>query len=187
MNFDDVLLALLSRRARSGYELKKWLDVEGIFLRANADPSQIYRTLRRLEKRGLITHETMRKSGPEAKVYAITTDGAHHLREPAGSPYEPPARWQEVDFTARLALLGPVRPETIVDTIDREIAFRRDQVRRFRERSLDEEAGSGLIDYDTDLLAELIDELDQQGRDATDAWLEWLEGMRARWSRYGDH
>jgi len=187
MNFDDILLALVSRHARSGYELKKWLDVEGIFLRASADGSQIYRTLRRLEKKGLITHETVRKSGPAAKVYAITADGAEHLRRLATTPYEPPARWQEADFTARIALLGPIRPEAIVDVIDRELALRREQARRFRARALSEEADSDLVEYDAAVLAALVDELDRQGRDATDAWIAWLEGLRERWVDVGGH
>lgn len=184
MRFEEVLLALISRRPRSGYELKKWLDVEGVFLRANADQSQIYRSLRRLEADGLITHDVVRKSGPDAKIFRVTDAGAVALQGLADAPYEPPARWQEADFIARVSLLGPVNPVTIVDTIDAEIAYREEQVKRFRgrDRSVAMEVVDGPIAYDATLMAALADDLDRFGRDSTDTWLTWLRKMRAEWS-----
>lgn len=181
MNFDDILLALIARRARSGYELKKWLDVEGIFIRANADQSQIYRTLRRLEKHGLITHEVVRKGGPDAKVHSITDAGANRLRQLADSPYEPPARWQEADFLARITLLGPVSPDSIVSTITRELEFRRDQISRFRGREIDNRLEPGLIDFDTELIGALGADMDRFGRRSMDGWIAFLEEQRTLW------
>lgn len=181
MKFDDILLALIARRARSGYDLKKWLDVEGIFLRANADSSQIYRTLRRLQKQELITFDVVRKGGPDAKIYRPTEAGVAHLRALATTPYEPPARREEPGFGARLALLGPIEPSTILPTIDRELAFRREQVRRFRHRPRPSDVAPGPIDIDPALVDTINRQLDRIGQDGMDRWIAWLEEQRALW------
>lgn len=181
MNFDDILLSLIARRARSGYELKKWLDIEGIFIRANADQSQIYRTLRRLEKHGLISHDVVRKGGPDSKVHSVTDAGAEHLRRLAESPYEPPARWQEADFLARISLLGPVSPPSIVSTITRELAFRRDQISRFRGRDRDDQGEPGPIEFDSLLIEQLGADMDRFGRQSMDAWIAFLEEQHTLW------
>ena len=182
MKFDDVLLALIARRARSGYDLKKWLDVEGIFIRANADSSQIYRTLRKLRQQGLIVHEVVRKSGPDAKVYRVTEEGAAHLRALAATPYEPPARMGEPDFSARVALLGPIDPSSILTTFDIEIAFRRAQVARFRDRPRPDDIEPDSAWLDARIHREIAHVLDQHGQDSMDRWLEWLQQQRSMWN-----
>lgn len=184
MNFDDILLALIARKPRSGYQLKKWLDVEGTFIRANADQSQIYRTLRKLEKADLISHEVVRGGGPDARIFTLTPDGADRLRALADEPYDPPARWQEADFTAWVSLLGPIAPAAIIDAIDREIAFRREQMARFRGRLQEFEVDRGLIAFDAGLIAALGGVLDEFGRRSTDDWVAWLESFRETWSTY---
>ncbi|MGW9345993.1 PadR family transcriptional regulator, partial [Streptomyces albidoflavus] len=110
MTIEEILLALLARDARSGYDLKKWLDIEGIFLRANADQAQIYRTLRALQRQGLVDFRKEQRGGPAAKVYFLTDEGIARLHDVAAAAYEPPARWQEPDFLARYTLLGPLEP-----------------------------------------------------------------------------
>lgn len=187
MTFDEILLALIARRARSGYDLKKWLDIEGIFIRANADQSQIYRTLRRLEKHGLIEHDIVRKGGPDAKIYRLTAAGADHLRALADAPYAPPARWQEADFIARVLLLGPISPPSILSMIETELAFRKEQVGKYRGRERAEVIDSAPIPFDTDLIQELSAELDEYGRNSMDDWLVWLTRNRNLWARRLDH
>ncbi|WP_205856392.1 PadR family transcriptional regulator, partial [Phytoactinopolyspora endophytica] len=119
MKFDDVLLALTVRRPLTGYDLKRWLDIEGVFIRANADQSQIYRTLHRLARARLIEyHEEERANAPKAKVYTATPDGVAHLHDLAHGRYQPPARWQEPDFMSRYTLLGTLWPETLAPLIE---------------------------------------------------------------------
>ena len=52
MTFDDILPGLVLLKPRTGYELKKWRDVEGVFIRASSDQAQIPRTLSRRVTRG---------------------------------------------------------------------------------------------------------------------------------------
>jgi DNA-binding PadR family transcriptional regulator len=181
MTFEEMLLALIARKPSSGYELKKWLEVEGVFIRANADQAQIYRTLTKLTRAHLIAFSTEKRSGPEAKIYRITPAGADRLLELASAPYEPPARWQEADFNARLLLLAIFKPESVLSMIDTEMLFRRDQVAQYRNRDTTIHLSSELLDVDEGLSQQLGDEMNSFGRAAMDHWLEWLERFRAKW------
>lgn len=135
MKFEETLLALIAPAPCSGYDLGRWLATEGKFLRANADQSQIYKTLNRLVKNGYIEFTVEEREGaPNAKVYRLTQQGAEHLRAVSESEYVPPARWQEPDFAARLTCLVPLNPPTVLPLIETEAAFRKEQIRRFRNR-----------------------------------------------------
>lgn len=85
------LLALLARRPAHGYELKQGL--EQLLGSAYPQPNvgQIYVTLGRLEKSGLIDGEEIEQSSrPNKKIYHLTEAGRDELRtwfeEPDGEP-----------------------------------------------------------------------------------------------------
>lgn len=184
MKFDDVLLALIARQRSSGYDLGRWLATEGIFIRANADQSQIYKTLSRLVDRGYLTFSVEKREGaPDAKVYALTEAGADRLERLTAVPYVPPPRWQEADFTAWYTLLGAIKPERVAALIDTELEFRRRQVAAFRERSraVRVEDG-GLVPFDVAAMERLFDDLHDYNTTAMDQWLTWLETAKASWA-----
>lgn len=184
MRFPDLLLALVARRPSSGYQLKKWLDHDGVAIRANADVSQIYRSLHKLEEQGLLRHElTPSSDGPDAKYYYVTGAGAAHLHSLTERPYRPPARWQEPDFIAQLLLLGPLTPARVIDMIDRELTFRRDQQREQQEYRLPEEDGSGADEVGLNrTVANLLGDIVHDRQESTLAdWLSWLGALRERW------
>lgn len=183
MKFDDILLALVLRRPITGYDAKKWLDTEGLFLRANADQSQIYRTLHRLERKKLIQRTCeSRPGGPDANVYGATTAGAQQILDLARQPFEPRARWQEPDFSARLTMVTIFVPESIVPLLRTELEFRRAQVARFRHRPRRMEFDCGLVDFDPDTARELADAGHEIGSAGADQWIVWLENQLARWA-----
>ncbi|MDQ0801457.1 PadR family transcriptional regulator [Arthrobacter sp. SLBN-112] len=185
MKFEEVLLALIARAPSSGYDLGRWLATEGQFIRANADQSQIYKTLNRLLKQGLIEFTIEERDGaPDAKVYTVTPAGGQHLREQTESQYVPPARWQEPDFTARLNCLVPLNPPTLIPLIETELAFRRDQVRRYRHRDRTVRLVPGIVPLDAEFVAELSDAVHNRGAAALDAWIEWLEQQHEKWTAY---
>jgi len=182
MKFEDVLLALVARHPASGYDLGNWLSREGVFVRANADQSQIYKALRRLVLRGDVDFVVEKREGaPDAKVYSPTQAGIDRLYALADSDFTPPARWQEPDFTVRYVLLGPFRPDRIPALIETELRTRRDQIARFRNRSrvlvLDDD-GSEL---DRDIATVLFEDMHLLNSGTLDAWLERLEGLREQW------
>ncbi|WP_432139303.1 MULTISPECIES: PadR family transcriptional regulator [unclassified Streptomyces] len=75
------LLALLARGPAHGYELKQ--DLEQLLGSAYPQPNigQIYVTLGRLEKSGLIEGEEIEQSGrPNKKIYHLTDAGRDELR-----------------------------------------------------------------------------------------------------------
>ncbi len=179
MRLGTILLGLLARRPQSGYELWKWLEVEGRFLRASTDRSQIYRTLGRMTDEGLVTYSvTESAAGPDAKVYDLTDDGVRALRAWAASPYEPGPAWQTSDFMVRFLLAGPLDLPALLRMIDAEIDARTDQVRRFRDRDRTFELADGLVP--SHLARMLADDVHRFGTAQLDHWLGWLHQERAR-------
>ncbi|WP_045234986.1 PadR family transcriptional regulator [Deinococcus pimensis] len=75
-----VLLGLLARESRSGYDLAQNLRRPvGFFWAANH--SQIYPQLARLEEEGLVEHEVVdQRDRPAKKVYTLTPRGRETLR-----------------------------------------------------------------------------------------------------------
>jgi DNA-binding PadR family transcriptional regulator len=95
-----VLLGLLDRGPAHGYELKvahdEWFPA--------AKPlafGQVYATLGRLERDGLVEAvEVRQESGPERTVYALTDAGRVALREWLATP-EPPATYAADDLVRK--------------------------------------------------------------------------------------
>lgn len=86
MSLDHILLGIL-RKPGSGYEIKAAFDqVFNHFWQAQQ--SQIYRTLKRLEAQGcLVSRIEPSDQGPDRRVYRITDKGRAKLREwLAGAP-----------------------------------------------------------------------------------------------------
>ncbi len=83
MSVRHAVLGLLAQRPRHGYELRAAFEaVIGGEENWDVKPGQIYTTIDRLEKSGLVEEETTEKdSGPERKIYAITTAGRAVLDE----------------------------------------------------------------------------------------------------------
>ena len=72
---DLVLLGLLMDRELHGYEIKQIVE-EHMAQVAEIAPGTIYYTLKKLEKRGLVSHrEDQSGNRPTRRVYAITAEG----------------------------------------------------------------------------------------------------------------
>jgi PadR family transcriptional regulator AphA len=188
VRFDDILLALIVRRPISGYDAKKWLDSHGLFLRANADQSQIYRTLHRLGKAGFVAHtREPRSTGPDAKVYRATELGVQHLLKLAHEPFVPQPRWQEPDFIARYSMLGLFAPETLPQLLETELDYRRAQVAQFRNRERRLDLDASAVAIDAEVAARLQEDAHRIGAAGADQWIEWLEDQLDQWrSRYAE-
>lgn len=77
---EPCLLLLLAEKPAHGYELLENLGPFGIDPRCQ-DPGQIYRSLRRLEKEGLVESSWQPgDAGPVRRSYMITEDGLDILR-----------------------------------------------------------------------------------------------------------
>lgn len=76
-----IILGLLNQQPLTGYDLTKAFDTEiGEFWQAQH--SQIYPQLKRLEEQGYVTHEiTVSGAKLEKKLYHVTATGAELLRQ----------------------------------------------------------------------------------------------------------
>jgi PadR family transcriptional regulator, regulator of vanillate utilization len=85
MSLRSALLGLLSAEPMSGYDLNRILD-ETFGYVWTAPHSQIYPTLRQMEREGLIEAEVQRTGERERRVYRVLDAGHAHLRQWAAEP-----------------------------------------------------------------------------------------------------
>jgi DNA-binding PadR family transcriptional regulator len=76
----EVLLALLAKEASHGYQLKARLALALGPLAGALNDGQVYVTLNRLEKAGLVeSHRVGQAERPDRKVYELTQDGEERV------------------------------------------------------------------------------------------------------------
>jgi PadR family transcriptional regulator, regulatory protein AphA len=76
-----ILLGFLNYQQMTGYELKQFMD-ESIAHFWHAYHSQIYTSLRQMEKEGLVTSEFVQgESQPDRRIYTITEGGKQELKD----------------------------------------------------------------------------------------------------------
>jgi DNA-binding PadR family transcriptional regulator len=76
----EVLLALLAREASHGYQLRAQLHLALGPLAAALNAGQVYVTLNRLEKVGLVTSERLGQTDrPDRKMYELTAAGRERV------------------------------------------------------------------------------------------------------------
>lgn len=103
MTLDKILLGFLEAPA-SGYDLKKAFD-DSVRHFWDAELSQIYPTLHRLRREGLVVSSTEPSDrGPDRKVYARTPEGLEALRDWLSVP--PMVENQRIEHLAQLFFLG---------------------------------------------------------------------------------
>jgi DNA-binding PadR family transcriptional regulator len=107
----DAILACLTERPMTGYELAKTFDSSiGFFWKT--DHQQIYRELSRLRDRGYIQGREVVQSGkPNKLVYTLTDDGRAAFRHWAARPSTPPSI--KDDLLVRLNALDNVDIEPL--------------------------------------------------------------------------
>jgi DNA-binding PadR family transcriptional regulator len=83
MSVRNALLGLLAQKSRHGYELHSAFEaVVGGEQNWDVKPAQIYTTLGRLEKDGLVAEESVEQDGgPEKRIYSITRSGREALSQ----------------------------------------------------------------------------------------------------------
>jgi DNA-binding PadR family transcriptional regulator len=87
-----LLLGLLARQPRHGYELKALFEQTfgGTW---PLNPGQVYMTLERLEDAGLVTSERVAQELlPDRRVYTITEEGRQELKRWTAEPSQGPIR-----------------------------------------------------------------------------------------------
>jgi DNA-binding PadR family transcriptional regulator len=111
-----ILLGLLQNRPRHGYELKLAIEemTGGTWL---VNEGQVYATLGRLEKAGLVSASTVEQALlPNRRVYDLTAGGRLALKRWLAEPADEPVRLQEEWFVKVLVqlLVAPERWDEVV-------------------------------------------------------------------------
>jgi DNA-binding PadR family transcriptional regulator len=112
----NALLALLSQRPRHGYELRDLFEAAlGGYWELNS--GQIYSSLDRLARDGLVVEEGVEKGGgPEKRLWALTDQGSEELATWFASPVQRDYRLRdELYLKLMLALVSqPTKARQIV-------------------------------------------------------------------------
>lgn len=118
MSVRHAVLGLLAQRPRHGYELRAAFEaVAGGEENWDVKPAQIYTTLTRMAKSGLVAEQAIEQDGgPEKRIYALTVEGEQTLRDwlSEGTPPE----HQRDDFFLKLMiglLTGAVDPYRLIN------------------------------------------------------------------------
>jgi DNA-binding PadR family transcriptional regulator len=125
----DAILACLTDRPMTGYELAKTFDSSiGFFWKA--DHQQIYRELSRLRDRGHIQGREVVQSGkPNKLVYTLTAEGRATLRHWAARPSSPVSI--KDDLLVRLYALDSVDMEPMRADLMARLEYHRDRLSRY--------------------------------------------------------
>ena len=137
----EVLLALLAKEPSHGYELKT--AIESLFgeLWPEVNVGQVYSTLGRLERLGLIRSATVSQGGrPDKKVYELTAAGNDELRRWIDE-LVPPVKVRDT-FFSKVALAWKTGLADPMELIDRQ---RRAYLLRLRELGQAAETGMSLV------------------------------------------
>lgn len=177
---DVIVLGLLTARPRTGYDVRKWLDIYGRVMGYTAPASQIYRQLARMEERGWAESVLdPRTTGPDAKLYSLTDAGRQVFDEWATGPYEPTARPMDPDFQVRMSFTQHLGPEAMLQLIRTELHFRREQHQHPLPHDL-----SLLPEDATPEQRAWLQEVQllgtQRGRYVVSSFIAWLEAAEAR-------
>jgi DNA-binding PadR family transcriptional regulator len=129
MALGDAILACLTERPMTGYELAKTFDSSiGFFWKT--DHQQIYRELSRLRDRGYIQgREVVQTGKPNKLVYTLTSEGRAAFRNWAARPSTPASI--KDDLLIRLYALEAVDIEPLRADLMARLEHHRDRYERY--------------------------------------------------------
>lgn len=178
MKLETILLGVLLQHPSTGYDLKKYLDTLGRFLRSNTQMSQVYRSLSSMEERGWVARTIEPRPGAQdAKRYSVTEEGATVFLDWLASPYVPPSRFEDPDLSARLAFSGFMTADQVITLLTTEIETREHEVTRYRYRDRRIEL-TPTAPYDAALARGVGEWMHRKGSEAMDAHIANLIELR---------
>jgi len=130
-----ALLGILAEKVMHGYELKSRFDEKvGEFWSLNF--GQIYSTLDRLEKEGLVSHDReVQDRRPDRKVFSITPDGRAELALWLSTPVSK-VRALRDEFFIKLVFHDKNNPGPILELIERQKVLYLKQMNQHTRRKL---------------------------------------------------
>lgn len=166
-----VILGMVSREARSGYEIKALVDHTTRFFWA-ASYGQIYPELKRLSEAGLVEGVDAPRGERKRTVYAITDDGLNELKDWLRRP--PETREMREEGLLKLFFSGVLSSEEAVETLR---AMREDRVGIAARLRAMEPAAQEKLDENDDPFSLMVL---QGGIEFNEWFADWCERMEAR-------
>ncbi|MFF0609322.1 PadR family transcriptional regulator [Nocardia tengchongensis] len=178
MKLELLLLGILGVQPATGYDLKKFFDSHGRFLRSSTQMSQVYRALAKMTDEGWVRYEVAPRPGAQdAKTYHVTPEGMTVFLDWLTGPYLPPTVFTEPEFAARLSFSGFMTDEQLLRLLDIELTARKDQVTRFEGRDLTFEHTTA-FPYDSERAVAVGEQLHQWGNAAVRDHIRRLGALR---------
>lgn len=132
MPVKHAILGILKEAPRHGYELKSIFD-ERIGNFWNLNYGQIYTTLDRLDKEGLVSGtEEEQNSRPDKKVYDISPKGVQELERWLQEPATKPRALRDELFI-KLVFMSRENPELAFQLLERQTQIYMEQMRELTE------------------------------------------------------
>lgn len=179
MAVQHILLGILSLTPSTGYELKKLFDAGDRIARPHITLSRIYPVLKSLvEKEFVVFEEITRTGGPDIKVYNVTPKGKlfflEWLRKPINGD-----RYRFIHFLEKISFSPFLEKEKVLEMIDDELGFRRQQFEKSHETSLFpiEEYNHEAISH-FEKFVQITTFLEDYGDANLQSYIHWLERTR---------
>ncbi|MBR0858493.1 PadR family transcriptional regulator [Bradyrhizobium liaoningense] len=181
MALGDAILACLTERPMTGYELAKTFDSSiGFFWKA--DHQQIYRELSKLRDRGYIQGREVVQSGkPNKLIYTLTPEGRTALRHWAARPSTPPSI--KDDLLVRLHALDSIDIEPMRTDLMARLEHHRDRhenYERILKKRFPDRTAEGRLDLGNLLLLQLGARHEQMVADFCEEALKALSAMSGK-------
>lgn len=132
-----VILGMLRREARSGYEIKAAVDKSTRFFWA-VSYGQIYPELKRLAEAGLVEGAEAPRGDRKRTVYEITADGEAELKDWLRQP--PQTAEMREEGLLKLFFSGMLKPAEAVETLRSMRRMRLEVLERLRAMEHEKEA-----------------------------------------------
>jgi DNA-binding PadR family transcriptional regulator len=166
----EVVLAMLAKEPSQGYQLRARLDQALGPLGKNINAGQIYVTLSRLERTGLVTLAiTDASDGPERKIYELTPTGQERVAE-----WLAEVTWPKPDIAEFHLKLITAAHAGLADPIALIDVQRRELLRWIRDAQRAE-----MAEVDRSDAALLLEGIVLR----LQADLRWLEACEANWTK----
>jgi DNA-binding PadR family transcriptional regulator len=165
-----VILGMISREPRSGYEIKALVDDTTRFFWA-ASYGQIYPELKRLSEAGLVVGSDAPRGERKRTVYAITDDGERELEDWLRQP--PQTVEMREEGLLKLFFAGVLPPEQAAETLRSMREYRQGIAGRLR--AMEPSAEEKLKQDDPYPLMVL-----RGGIEFNEWFADWCERMEAR-------
>ena len=131
-----ALLGFLNYRPASGYDLKQYMDLSTSNF-WHAKQSQIYTTLKKLEKDGMvISHIEPQQSRPNRRVYEITETGKADLNEWLAQPLIEIEQRKEL-LLLKLFFSAQLNPQRVLTQLRLQETLHRENLEKYQTTTKD--------------------------------------------------